>query len=818
MSGTINRYLGLLVLAIICASSTKAQFTNRYPKLDDFGHQIYLEQHELPILSHGPVDPAPSPDGRSIAFASQGWLWLFDIDSGVARRLTDGRDVDSRPRWSADGEQLAFVRDTGADTSIVIMDVKSREETVIDTQAIDVDPEFSADGEHVYYTSGQSGSLDIWRHHIAAGTSEQVTALRQAERNARRVPGSDSIVYLDGNGAQRQLRLRNFTEGTDKVAHAETLTYHLTADVHPVERLAVFSAPLENDYHLWTKDLDRPEVRKQLTFGQAFALTPAFSADGASIYFVEADAQRQFHLKRIATYGGPVESVQIKSWDYGKSTGQLTIVSQNISGETVAARISIVDANGHPVASPSDATYFDPQSGRNYFYSIGEQDLVLPVGTYEITATNGPMTPLVRKTVRVRANKKTETALLLEPVWDAKEAGYIAADYHNHLNGDGHHRATHEHALRLQKGESLHHMAPMSWNRWDRKIDRELLGTQTESEGFVVSQGQEVRSHFHGHIGLVGVKQPFEPWFFGPRNPTLGDPDLSNGMVFDYARGQGLFPIYVHPTSSDADPFMPDQLDGLPIELVSDAVLEENFGLETVIGWSSPLGTSQLWYRLLNVGRSVPAMSGTDAWVDFYRTPAVGTGRNYVPVDSQSTDFATAFSSATASRGFVSTGPAIVFKLDDGSKPGDVTRSGTIGWSAFLATTADVERLEIVVNGDVVQQLPGVSAGQSKTITGEVTLPEAGWVAARVYSEQTLDDPWPMMHPRPFAHSAPIWIGEVGSTDPAARANAVSDMIRAIEAAEQSSRDAYGTVEASKMMGRMAQAKEQLRKMMPADT
>jgi len=383
------------MLAIICASSTQAQFTNRYPKLDDFGHQIYLEQHELPILSHGPVDPAPSPGGRSIAFAAQGWLWLFDIDSGVATRLTDGRDVDSRPRWSADGEQLAFVRDTGADTSIVIMDVKSRGEIVIDTQAIDVDPEFSADGEHVYYTSGQSGSLDIWRHHIAAGTSEQVTALRQAERNARRVPGSDSIVYLDGNGAQRQLRLRNFVGGTDKVAHAETLTYHLTADVHPVERLAVFSAPLENDYHLWTKDLDRPEVRKQLTFGQAFALTPAFSADGTSIYFVEADAQRQFHLKRIATYGGPVEPVRITSWDYGKKMGQLTIVPQNASGENVAARISIVDGNGHPVASPSDATYFDPPSGRNYFYSIVEQDLVLPVGTYGITATNGPMPPLV---------------------------------------------------------------------------------------------------------------------------------------------------------------------------------------------------------------------------------------------------------------------------------------------------------------------------------------------------------------------------------------------------------------------------------------
>lgn len=818
MPSVPNRCLAALMLALLLASSAQAQFTHRYPKLDDFGHQIYLEQHELPILSHGPIDPAPSPDGRAIAFAAQGWLWLLDIDSGLARRITDDRDVDSRPRWSPDGGRLAFVRDTGEDTSVVIMDMETRRATVIDTPAIDLDPEFSADGEHLYYTSGKSGSLDIWRYHIASDSSVQVTALRQVERNSRRVPKSDSILYLDGNGAQRQLRLRSFLEGTDTLAHAETLTYHLTADVHPVEQLIVFSAPQENDYHLWIKDLDRPEVRKQLTFGEGYALTPAFSADGTSIYFVEADAARQFELKTVPTYGGAVETVKITAWDYGQKAGQLSIVPQNSKGETVAARISIVDEKGHPVASPSDATYFDPQSGRNYFYSSGEQQLTLPVGTYQITATNGPLTPLVQQTVKVRANKELETTMLLEPVWDAKEAGYVAADYHNHLNGDGHNRATHADALRLQKGESLHHMAPMSWNRWERKIDRELLGTQTESDGFVVSQGQEVRSHFHGHIGLVGAKKPFEPWFFGPRNPTLGDPDLSNGLVFDYARGQGLFPIYVHPTSSDADPFLPEQLGGLPIELVSDAVLEDSFGLETVIGWSSPLGTSQLWYRLLNIGRSVPAMSGTDAWVDFYRTPAIGTGRNYLPVNAGNADFETVFKTATASRGFVSTGPAILFALNDGSNPGDVTRAGAQSWSAFISSTVDVERVEIIVNGDVVQQLPGVSAGQSKTMRGDVVLPKAGWVAARVYSAEPLADPWPMMHPRPFAHSAPIWIGEIGSTDPTVRSAAASDMIRAIEVAEQISREAYATVAVSKLMGRMAAAKKQLRNMMSPDT
>ena len=99
--------------AVVLAPAAHAQWAYRYPKLDDFGHQIYLEQHELPALGYGPTDPAPSPDGTSLAFAAQGWIWLLDFESGVAKRLTTAAGVDARPRWSPNGRQLTFIRDIG---------------------------------------------------------------------------------------------------------------------------------------------------------------------------------------------------------------------------------------------------------------------------------------------------------------------------------------------------------------------------------------------------------------------------------------------------------------------------------------------------------------------------------------------------------------------------------------------------------------------------------------------------------------------------------------------------------------------------------
>ena len=49
----------------------------------------------------------------------------MDLATGKATQLTDGPAVDSRPRWSPDGKKLAIVRDSGADTAIVILNLRN---------------------------------------------------------------------------------------------------------------------------------------------------------------------------------------------------------------------------------------------------------------------------------------------------------------------------------------------------------------------------------------------------------------------------------------------------------------------------------------------------------------------------------------------------------------------------------------------------------------------------------------------------------------------------------------------------------------------
>jgi TolB protein len=301
-----------------------------------------------------------------------------------------------------------------------------------------------------------------------------------------------------------------------------------------------------------------------------------------------------------------------------------------------------------------------------------------------------------------------------------------------------------------------------------------------------------VRSHFHGHIGLSNVTEPFNPWFFGPNNPTLGDPNLTNADVFTYANQVGAFATYVHPVSGDGNPFSEAAISSIPLELLSDGILQPHMGLELVCAWTSSLGTAELWYRLLNIGQPVSAMSGTDSWVDFHRTPAVGTGRAYIRPTNEAGVADPVIAGAIAGRSFLTTGPALVFSMDNGAQPGDITGGGKQSYTLVLTSSVAIDKVDIIVNGLVVEALAGIKAGETKSFSGVVDLPEGGWVAARAYSDEQRMDSWPSMHARPFAHSSPIWIAEIGSTEESAHNAAVVDLLRGIDAAEKKAKQAYG--------------------------
>ncbi|MCY4645323.1 MAG: hypothetical protein OXE73_00335 [Gammaproteobacteria bacterium] len=169
--------LGVIALAAALGpAAVSAQWTNRYPRVEGYGHQIYLEGYEMPTLTSGPIDPAASPDGTRLAFASHGWIWVMDLVDGRARRLTSGGAMDARPAWSPDGSRIAFVRDDTRDTWIVVADAGTGAELLSEnTPAIELDPAFSPDGGRLYFASASAGTIDLWALELASGERTPIT-------------------------------------------------------------------------------------------------------------------------------------------------------------------------------------------------------------------------------------------------------------------------------------------------------------------------------------------------------------------------------------------------------------------------------------------------------------------------------------------------------------------------------------------------------------------------------------------------------------------------------------------------------------------
>ncbi|MCJ2178395.1 amidohydrolase family protein [Novosphingobium album (ex Hu et al. 2023)] len=78
-----------------------------------------IREETGPVVSKLAMEPATSPDGRHVAFAALGGIWVQDVGTGTARRLPIDLDLPAQPAWSPDGKRLVFVSWSEADGGTV---------------------------------------------------------------------------------------------------------------------------------------------------------------------------------------------------------------------------------------------------------------------------------------------------------------------------------------------------------------------------------------------------------------------------------------------------------------------------------------------------------------------------------------------------------------------------------------------------------------------------------------------------------------------------------------------------------------------------
>jgi len=142
------------------------------------------------LLTHGPRvvlgNPHWSPDGTRIVFSSNRGrlghkIFVLDVETGEARRISPLSSGACEPRFSPDGRRVAFVRRshlTRTRSEIVEFDLASEQERVlVDWPALNYDPTWSPDGAELAFVSDRAGGgvQAIYRLRLADGQSSRVT-------------------------------------------------------------------------------------------------------------------------------------------------------------------------------------------------------------------------------------------------------------------------------------------------------------------------------------------------------------------------------------------------------------------------------------------------------------------------------------------------------------------------------------------------------------------------------------------------------------------------------------------------------------------
>lgn len=818
-----------LCLFLLSATVARGEWTHRYPKLAGFPHQIYVEGYELPVLNAGPADPVASPDGQSLAVAMRGSLWRVELSTGMTRRLTQGGGLDSRPAFSPDGKLLAAVRDTGTDTRLILVDLaKKSVRTLVDSPGIELDPCFTTDGRAVLYSSSEAGDLDLWKVELATGARTRLTKDQPTlELRPLAHPNGREVVYLTKtrSGADT-LSLLDLQTGDHRVLRHEAMVTQLRPALSRDGSSLVLNLPdagsLDDAYKLWLLDLSGDNgagktgeraLQPFVLDAPPHALGPAFSANGQSVYFSAPDAQHRFHLYQVPVVGGAPKEVPLRIVD--EPAGGWLVVKTMLAGsaQPVAARLHIADKDGQPLFPEQGMVRFDGQNGLTFVYSPGELKLPVPAGPVRVLASHGFSSATERAELNVAAGETREITLGFRPLVSLRQAGWYSGDHHLHLNYGGSYQLDADELALVARAEDLDVATPLVANLNERPMDLQKwrrfgVGPHAgPDQGLpILAFGHEVRSHLLGHLGLIGIAEPFFPWYWGPGLPGYHQLDLPNAEPLASTRRQGGISSYVHPVRS-RDPLTTAQGQAdVPLELVADAVLGEVDTLEIACLWSDELGTSALWYQLLNLGVPLSPSAGTDVMMNLYRNMAIGTTRVYVKVEPPMS-FDRYLAALRAGKSFVTTGPLLEFSVAD-KEPGSAVPAGpqTVPWKLRVTSGVPFEQLEVLVNGKVVWSGRGLDAPGQTSREGTLTLPPGGWIAARAHGGTTQ---WPAMDSYPFAHSAPIWIGKVGSREPVASQQSAQVLLKLIASSESRLAQAF-PIKMPRISQQLARARKKL--------
>lgn len=170
---------------------------------DGYGAKTILSSRE-PILS-----PKWSPDGQSLAYVSfekqKPVVFTHHLQSGRRTMVASFRGNNSAPAWSPDGSQLAVALTKDGGTNVFLINSHGGAARRLSYGGeINTEPSWTPDGQAILFTSDRGGSPQIYRQSVAGNGAERMTFSGNYNASAKMSPDGRMMTFVTkDNGAYR---------------------------------------------------------------------------------------------------------------------------------------------------------------------------------------------------------------------------------------------------------------------------------------------------------------------------------------------------------------------------------------------------------------------------------------------------------------------------------------------------------------------------------------------------------------------------------------------------------------------------------------
>ncbi len=764
----------------------QAQEPLRFPNVG--ANRIRVEAHLLPAVSTGPLDPTWSPGGEWLAFSMRGDIWRVPVGGGEAVALTAGPAYHFEPAWSPDGQFVALTMDVDGNLDIGLVRADGGEVRRLTTDPhVDIEPTWRPDGAGLYFVSARGGSFDILFYDLETDAISPVIEGPGHQVQPAPSPDGSRLAYISpvrGRLGTGGIWVRSLPAGEPELVHYEETSYRTKPAWSPDGSQLLFVSDESGTNDVATVPAAGGS-KARLTESAQDTYAPVMSPDGSTIAFV-ANGAGPMQLYVMPAGGAREEGwqrVALTSRRPRSPTGRVRVRVLGPDRSVMPARVYLQASDGRAYAPDGGFHRVISSTETHYFHTEGTFEVEVPVGTVAIEAMRGFEYVPASTTVEVAAGRTQDVSLTLERLVDATARGWYSGETHAHDLHQGRYGLTHETfflqltAEDLRVTNALIHMdGTRIMGRWE-----DLTGEPhpLSTSDHILQYAQEFRGSL-GHVGLLGVDEFIMP-LIGGTTGTAFAADVLNFTYLDAARAQGGIGGFMHPFSRP----VAQPADGAVSEIALDVALGKGEFYDVLCIWYDEIGNAEMYYRLLNTGVRLAGTAGSDNFADVWRDPPPGTTRTYAYVNGPVT-VPLWLDAIKAGRTFGTSGP-LVFMTVDGKFPGDEITLADDERTTFevdidVASITPLERVEIVVNGDVVETIDVVGRERSFHVSSSVTVERSGWIAARVIgpSSRYVTDTYA------FAHTSPVYVvrhGEryVSTADAAFLAEMVEEMWRRVE-------------------------------------